>query len=239
MQTVTIEHITQNWDGIKNLGVLRKDVKEYVTKVYSTLTACLLLAAVGSYAYTLFAIPRIISFICTFIGMLAIYGTPKTEQYSYIRLLSLFGFSFFQGAAIGPLINLVIAIDSEIIMTALLGTIVVFACFSLSAIFSDKRSTMFTGAIASTGLSLLCLTALLNIFFGSSFLYLVQLYGGLVVFCLYVMVDTQLMILRAESGHTDYIHDSLQLLIDFVAIFVRLLIILSRKAEDKKKRKTK
>jgi len=50
------------------------------------------------------------------------------------------------------------------------------------------------------------------------------------------MVDTQLMILRAESGRTDFIHDSLQLLIDFVAIFVRLLIILSKKSDDKKKK---
>jgi len=238
MQTVTIEHITENWDGIKNLGVLRKDVKEYVTKVYSTLTTCLILAAMGSYAYTLYELPRIISILLTFVGIFAIYLTPKTEQYIYIRLLALFGFAFFQGASIGPLINLVIAIDPNIIMTALLGTIVVFACFSGSAILSDKRSTIFTGALASSGLSLLCLTAFLNMFFGSSFLYLIQLYGGLIVFCLYIMVDTQLMILRAESGRTDFIHDSLQLLIDFVAIFVRLLIILSKKSDDKK-RKTK
>jgi len=236
MQTVTIDNITENWDGIKNFGLLKKDVKEYITKVYTTLTACLLLAAAGTYAYTLWEIPRVVSILLTFVGIFAIYFMPKSDQYTSFRLLTLFGFSFFQGASIGPLVNLVYAIDPTIITTALLGTVVVFACFSASAILSDKRSTMFTAALASSGLSLLCLTAVLNMFFGSNFLFLIQLYGGLVVFCLYVMVDTQLMILRAESGRTDFIHDSLQLLIDFVGIFVRLLVILARKADDKKKK---
>jgi len=236
MQTVSIENITENWDGIKNFGVIKKDVKSYITKVYTTLTACLCLAAAGAFAYTLYEIPRALSILLSFIGIFAIYLTPKTEQYVNIRLLTLFGFSFFQGASIGPLINLVISINPEIITTALLGTVAIFACFSGSAILSDKRSTLFTAALASSGLSLLCLTAVLNMFFGSNFLFLIQLYGGLAVFCLYVMVDTQLMILRAEKGQVDFIHDSLQLLIDFVAIFVRILIILTRKADDKKKK---
>lgn len=58
-----------------------------------------------------------------------------------------------------------------------------------------------------------------------------QLYLGLFVFAGYIIFDTQVMVERASMGVPDYIHDALQLLLDFVAVFVRILIILVSRRE--------
>ena len=56
-----------------------------------------------------------------------------------------------------------------------------------------------------------------------------QLYFGLLLFCGFVLFDTQMIIERKERGDDDYIWHSLDLFIDFLAIFKRLLIILAQK----------
>jgi FtsH-binding integral membrane protein len=71
--------------------------------------------------------------------------------------------------------------------------------------------------------------------FGSgALLYQAELYGGLAVFSGYVIYDTQVIVERAEAGQTDPLKPALDLLVDFVAIFVRLLVILMRNAEKKR-----
>lgn len=48
------------------------------------------------------------------------------------------------------------------------------------------------------------------------------------------MCDYQLIIEKADNGHKDYIWHCLTLFLDFISIFRRLLIILSKKEKDKK-----
>ena len=51
------------------------------------------------------------------------------------------------------------------------------------------------------------------------------------MFCGFVLFDTQLIIERFSNGDNDYIWHSVDLFIDFIAIFKRLLIILASKVE--------
>ena len=55
------------------------------------------------------------------------------------------------------------------------------------------------------------------------------MYLGLLIFCGFVLFDTQMIIERKERGDDDYIWHSVDLFIDFMAIFKRLLIILAKK----------
>ena len=71
----------------------------------------------------------------------------------------------------GRLIGLVAAINPEIIPTALLGTAVVFVCFSLAALYTHKRTFLYFGGILGTGMTVLMCLSIANIFMGSRLLF--------------------------------------------------------------------
>ena len=52
---------------------------------------------------------------------------------------------------------------------------------------------------------------------------------GLAVFCGFIMFDTQLIIRKARNGDKDFIAHSLDLFIDFVQVFRKVLILLMQK----------
>lgn len=53
-----------------------------------------------------------------------------------------------------------------------------------------------------------------------------QVYFGLLIFLGYMVYDTQEIIERAHHGDMDYIKHALTLFTDFVAVLVRILVIM-------------
>lgn len=88
-----------------------------------------------------------------------------------------------------------------------------------------------------SGLTVVLVVSLLNIFFASAFLMKAHVYLGLAVMCGFVLFDTQLIIEKAEMGDKDYIWHCVDLFMDFVAIFRKILIILAMNEKEKKKEK--
>ena len=78
-------------------------------------------------------------------------------------------------------------IDPSIITTAFVGTCIVFACFSAASLFASKRSMLYLGGFLGSGLSLMVMVGFMNIFMRSSWLLSFQLYGGLLLFCGFIM----------------------------------------------------
>ena len=62
-----------------------------------------------------------------------------------------------------------------------------------------------------------------------SYIMQIELYFGLVLFCVFILFDTQLIVERFNSGNDDYIWHSIDLFLDFINIFRRLLVILASK----------
>ncbi|XP_041038428.1 bax inhibitor 1 [Carcharodon carcharias] len=85
-------------------------------------------------------------------------------------------------------------------------------------------------------LTVLCLLPLVNLMFGSVLLVKAQLYIGLLVFCGFILFDTQLIIEKAESGDKDYIWHCVDLFMDFIAVFRKLMLLLAMNEKDKKRR---
>jgi len=220
-----------NWAAIGKTTPITPSIKAHLVNVYTTLAATILCAAIGSLFNLMTGFGGLLS---CFIGIgLIIWLFSVPEQELNKRFLILMGFAFAQGISVGPLLNYSIELNPSIVTTAFFGTVGIFACFSASAYYAERRSYLFLGGILGSALSALTIIGFLNIFFRSPFMYNISLYVGLLVFCGFVCFDTQLIIEKAAMGHKDVIVDSLELFLDFVSIFIRLVIILSKKEEKK------
>jgi len=94
---------------------------------------------------------------------------------------------------------------------------------------------LYLGGMLSSALSMLFWINMVSMFFPSQFNYNLQLYGGLIVFCGYVLSDTSRMIEKAKDGRSDAISDATALFVNLIGVLRRILIILSKK-EDSDKR---
>jgi FtsH-binding integral membrane protein len=200
----------------------------------STLTA-----AVGAYIhlYTSILSSGFLSVIASIAFILALHCTRDNGKNTLLRLSFLLGFAFCTGLGLGPVLSLVIDIDPSIVVTAFFGTSIIFVCFSLSALLAQRGSWLFLGGTITTLLSTLFIFSIANLFLRSAFLFQAHLYIGLALMCAFVLYDTQLIMEKRRSGDKDFIAHSLDLFIDFIGIFRRLLIILAQKDNDKREKK--
>jgi FtsH-binding integral membrane protein len=215
-------------------GDLSASAKTHLSKVYLSLLATVAASAVGAALHLLFNVGGLLTQLGLFVALVAFHGASSFGT----RLALLLAFGALQGASLGPLIERV-AYDVEpaVVTSAFLGTVVVFASFSAAALVAKRRSYLYLGGLLGSCLSLLFWGGIVNIFFRSALFFNVQLYLGLVMFCGYVVFDTQMIVEKHAQGSDDFLGHSLNLFVDFVAIFVRVLILLSR--NQKKRRDDK
>jgi len=218
---------------------LEKPVKLHLKNVYSSLAISLLLAAAGSYVNLIFniGIGGFLGLIVSVGLMMAITQTPNTPANDQKRFLYLCGFAFLSGTSFGPLIKAVASIDPSIVSTAFMATGLIFVCFTMASLVTNDRKFLYLGGLLMSGVSMLLLMSVMNIFFRSRAVFEAELYLGLGIFCLFVLYDTQLIVEKARRGDRDYIGHCLNLFMDFLAIFRRLMVILANKEQQKKKRR--
>ncbi|OWF36025.1 probable Bax inhibitor 1 [Mizuhopecten yessoensis] len=216
---------------------LENHVQDHLKRVYGCLSISMFTAFAGAYVhlYTAWLQAGILTMLASLGLMIWLASTHHSKETETKRLGIFAGFTFFTGMSLGPLLDYVITVDPSIIVTALMGTSVIFISFSLAALFNTNRTFLYMGGFLLSALSWLCLAGLLNIFIGSRLIWEVQLYAGLFIFCAFVLYDTQMIVEKKRMGDDDYIWHSVDLFLDFIQIFRRLLIILSNK--DKKKEK--
>lgn len=225
-----------NVHSLMNFDHLSTRVQLHLRKVYSTLCVALLVSAVGVYAHILTHLGGLLTSLA-FVGVtMWLVSTPSFEEGKRWNLLM--AAAFLEGASVGTLIEQVLDRDPSIAVTALLGTVAIFACFSGAAVFAKRREYLFLGGLLSSLVSTMLMLRFGSLIFGGySTTFNVELYGGLLIFLGYVLFDTQLIIERADKGDTDYVKHSLDLFMDFASIFVRILIILLKNDKSREERR--
>uniref|UniRef100_A0A6G4ZVL6 Putative bax-mediated apoptosis inhibitor tegt/bi-1 n=1 Tax=Rhipicephalus microplus TaxID=6941 RepID=A0A6G4ZVL6_RHIMP len=225
---------------------LEKPVRDHLKNVYSCLAISTLAAAAGGYVHLFTEILQdffykiIGNFLMTLLSLgllVALFAVPENGKNQHIRLAILVGFAFTTGLGMGPLLDIVVSVDPSIISTAFLATCAVFTCFSLSALYTDHCRWIYIGGTLMSILSIMSMFSLVNLFMGSFFLFQTNLYLGVFLFCGFVLYDTQLIIEKRKRGERDYIRHSVDLFLDFISIFRRLLIILTQKESSRREKR--
>lgn len=155
---------------------------------------------------------------------------------TYNKKAYFYTFSALEGLVLVPLVHIANTIDNSLVITALITTIIVFGSFTYLSFHTNKRSTLYLSGILSSCLITLAVLSLINLFLHSEILFKIDLYFGLLVFCLYIIYDTQLIIKEADDGNYDIIYHAMTFYLDFINIFVRILILLMKNKNDKKKK---
>ncbi|CAI9284020.1 unnamed protein product [Lactuca saligna] len=110
----------------------------------------------------------------------------------------------------------------------------------VAVLMARRRVFLYLGGFLSSCFSILVWAGFASLIFGdSAALFIIQMYFGLLVFIGYVVVDTQEIIESAHLGNLDYVTDALLLSTDFIAIFVRILIITLEYSSEEKEKKEK
>ncbi|XP_055685945.1 bax inhibitor 1 [Lutzomyia longipalpis] len=207
-------------------------VRTHLAKVYSCLAATTAVAAVGAFVHLREIWQAGIMSALVSLGLvLALHFVPYNGKNLQMRLAMLMGFGFFTGNSMGPLLDHVILLNPQIIVTALVGTCVVFVSFTLAALLAHRGQYLFLGGILISILSYMGLFSLLNLFMRSPLVYQGQLYIGLGVMSAFILYDTQAIMEKCRMGSKDIVGHSLDLFFDLVSIFRRLLVILSQKEQ--------
>ncbi|CAH1957879.1 unnamed protein product [Acanthoscelides obtectus] len=219
---------------------LEQPVRQHLTNTYACLAMSTMAAAIGAavHLFTNIMQAGFISAIGALICFILLMSTPDDNGKGMTwRVGYLLGFTFLTGVGMGPLLEHVILVDPAIIVTAFLATSTVFVCFSLCALLSERGKWLYLGGTLMSMLTTLMVLSLANLFFGAMWLYQLQLYLGLLAMCGFVLFDTQMIIEKRRMGSKDFVAHSLDLFIDFVGIFRRLLIILTQKEQDSRKKR--
>merc|ERR1712095_148297 len=135
------------------------------------------------------------------------------------------------------LLEMAIMINPGTIPNAFMLSGIIFACFSGAALFAPDGSYLYLGGTLLSALSTLFWLGFLNIFFQSQLIFQAYLWGGLLVFCGFIMWDTQMIIEKRRRGDRDFIAHSLDLFIDFMQVFRKIMILLMQKENGDKNKK--
>ncbi|KAJ4804616.1 Bax inhibitor 1 [Rhynchospora pubera] len=227
-----------NYDTLKNFGEISPMVQRHLKLVYLALCCSLASSAVGAYLHVMLNIGGLLTFIGCILSIGWLFSVNAYEERKRFGILM--GVALLQGATLGPIIKAAIDFDSSILVAAFAGTALAFGCFSAAAMVARRREFLYLGGLLSSGFSILLLFQFGSSLFGfSETAFKIELYYGLVLFMGYIIFDTQDIIERAHSGDLDYIKHALTLFTDFVAVLVRVLIIMMKNASEKEDKKKK
>jgi len=233
---------TATIDGLFNSinTKLEPPIRTHLKSVYACLTMSIMSAAGGAYTHMFTSLLRGggIGFALLGAGLaFGLFFTPDNGKNRGLRLSMLLGFAFFSGLGMGPLLDMAIRINPTIVPNALLLSSMIFASFSGVALFAPDGQYLFLGGTLLSGLSTLFWLGLINLFFQSQLLFQVYIWGGLLVFCGFIVWDTQMIIEKKRRGDGDFIGHALDLFIDFMQVFRKVLILLMQKDDSNNKKK--
>ncbi len=201
----------------------------FIRKVYALFFVATLFAIGGVALGFLFPPLMIVALEHPWIALFAmiggVMGAQAVRHVRGVNLLALFGFTTLTGVIISPLLYIVSKTNPASILQAGVLTVGIFGGLT-AYVFISKRDFSFMRGMLITGLIVVILAGLLNIFIaGSSALGFAVAAATLLLFAGFVLYDTSNIIRRYPVN--EYVAGALSLYLDAFNIFLALLRILN------------
>jgi len=201
----------------------------FIKKVYSLLAMSMGSAAVGAYLGSgpllLLVAPNMMLFFILQIAL--IFFASFAARKPGLNMVALFSFTTVSGLTLGPLLY---QVGPSIAAEAFALTAITFAGLSMYVVYSKKDFSFMSGFLM-TGLIVLVVGGLLNMFFiQSGMMHFVMSGASVLLFSGFILYDTS-NILR-YYGTDEYVSATLALYLDVLNLFIALLSILGIMGRD-------
>ena len=210
-------------------SVTTTDRLVFIKKDYSLLAMSMGTAAVGAYLGSgpllLLVAPNMMLFFILQIGL--IFFASFAARKPGLNMIALFSFTTVSGLTLGPLLY---QVGPSIAAEAFGLTAVTFAGLSMYVVYSKKDFSFMSGFLM-TGLIVLVVGGLLNMFFiQSGMMHFVMSGASVLLFSGFILYDTS-NILR-YYGTDEHVSATLALYLDVLNLFIALLSILNIMGRD-------
>ena len=201
----------------------------FIKKVYSLLAMSMGTAAIGAYLGSgpllLLVAPNMMLFFILQIAL--IFFASFAARKPGLNMVALFSFTTVSGLTLGPLLY---QVGPSIAAEAFALTAITFAGLSMYVVVSKKDFSFMSGFLM-TGLIVLVVGGLLNMFFiQSGMMHFVMSGASVLLFSGFILYDTS-NILR-YYGTDEYVSATLALYLDVLNLFIALLSILGIMSDE-------
>ena len=201
----------------------------FIKKVYSLLAMSMGTTAIGAYLGSgpllLLVAPNMMLFFILQIAL--IFFASFAARKPGLNMVALFSFTTVSGLTLGPLLY---QVGPSIAAEAFALTAITFAGLSMYVVYSKKDFSFMSGFLM-TGLIVLVVGGLLNMFFiQSGMMHFVMSGASVLLFSGFILYDTS-NIMR-YYGTDEYVSATLALYLDVLNLFIALLSILGIMGRD-------
>ena len=210
--------------AVSTLSASALSTNKLIRNTYSLLSMTLIFSALTATASVFLEMPPMAYLISLGGAMLLIWFVLPRTANSAAGLGVVFGITGLMGFGLGPILSQYLALPNggQLIATAFGGTGVIFLSLSAYAL-TTRKDFSFMGGFLMTGMMVIIIAALANIFMQMPLISLVISSVVIMLMSGFILYDTSRMINGTENN---YIHMTVSLYLSLFNIFISLLQIL-------------
>jgi modulator of FtsH protease len=205
-------------------------VNKVIRNTYMLLSMTLLFSALTAGASMALNVPPIMNLVAMGGSIVLLWFVLPRTANSSSGIFVVFGITGLMGLGLGPILNMYLALQNggQIIGTALGGTGAIFLALSAYSM-TTRKDFSFLGGFLFTGMIVVLIAALANIFLEIPALSLAVSGAVIMIMSGFILYDTSRMV---NGGETNYVLATVGLYLSIYNIFVSLLQILGAFGSD-------
>lgn len=199
-----------------------------IRSTYQLLSMTLVFSGVMAYLSIAMQTSHGMGLVATIAGIVMLWFVLPRTANSAAGIPVIFAITGLLGFGIGPMVAYYLAINPNIVMTALGGTGVIFLGLSGYAM-TTRKDFSFMGGFLMVGMFVIIGASLLNIFLGIPALSLTVSAGVIMIMSGFILYETSSII---HGGETNYIMATASLFLSILNLFSALLHLLGALGDD-------